>query len=166
MPTMNKAAVPLLAAVLLGLGCDADPSATQYDVRPGIIYIDVRGDARVVINGVRVADAAPFAGEVSSETPVVRAGVPFDVTVSTHTASCDEAGSSEVTVEGSTATVAVFDLIPLDVICNLAGTITPRTDRIAFEAPGAAEVVVVGTRSDRGVLEDRPYEIRFPVVVE
>ena len=154
----------LLLTVLSVAGCDSE--SDEYRRESGIVYLDVRGDARVVIAGTRVADADPYASEVSDAAPVVRAGIPFDVTVSTHTGSCDRAAPSEVSVEGDRATIAVYDDVFLGP-CFLDGTsITPRTDRVTFAAAGTAEVVVRGLRSGGGSVEGQPYELRFEVVVD
>ena len=156
----------LVCAVLLALaGCDASTEeAPTHRVEPGIVYLDVRGDALVVINGTTVA--APNAGEVSTEPPVVQAGVPFEVAVSTHTgpSPCWEAAASMVSVVGRTATVAVYDSLLTDRTCFLVGTLTGRTDRFVFAEPGLAAVKVEGVREDSGVL--RPYALQFGVTVE
>ena len=153
----------LLLTALSVTGCDSE--SDEYRLRGGVVYLDVRGDARVEIAGTRVADADPYASEVSDAPPVVRAGVPFDVTVSTHTVMCDRAAPSEVSVGGNEATIAVYDDVFLGP-CFLAGTNTPRTDRVTFETPGTAEVVVRGLRSNGGAVDGQSYELRFEVVVE
>ena len=151
----------LLVALVFALaGCDSAAEDEEFRLEPGIIYLDVRGDARVVIDGTTVADS----GLESSPAPVtVSAGVPFDVTVFTHTGSCDEAAPSDVSMNGQAATVAVYDSIFLG-NCFLDGRYTPRTSRITFASPGAAEVLVHGVREDAGALS--PHVLRFEVVVE
>ena len=117
----------------------------------------------MVIDGTTVADSDSRASEVSQTPVIVSAGVPFDVTTSTHTGSCDEAAPSRVSTDGRAATIAVYDSIFLGT-CFLDGTSTPRTDRITFDSPGTAEVVIQGARETGGALS--PHALRFEVVVE
>ena len=160
---------PLLLALplLLVVGCDAvtdEPPAAE--VNPGIVYLDVRGDARIEINGTKVADADAFAGEVTTEPPVVQAGVPFDVTVGPHTGdpACWTPAPSRVSVEGNTATVAVFDSVFVGRVCNLIGTNIPRTEQVTLDERGDAVVTVVGVQETSGTLE--PFTLRFDIRVE
>lgn len=157
----------LLLTLLVASGCDTTAPQDPFEVNPGVIHIDVLGDARVDINGTTLSGEGVVVAdtEVEDGPAVVQAGVPFDVTVYTNTIPCMSGAPSLVSVDPTRATIAVRDTAFL-VPCNFVGTFTPRTDRITFDRPGTAEVVIEGLRSDAAVVEDRPYSLRFEVEVE
>lgn len=158
-----------LASTFTTTGCDTGRTDTDlFEVRPGEIFETAMGEeraARVDIAGVTVSDDNGLADSVASGPITVWAGAPFNVTVYTFTGPCHRAASSEVSVEGGTARVAVQDSVYLD-WCAALRTFTPRTDEIVFDEPGEAEVIVRGVKPDlqTGARLDR--ELRFDVIVE
>lgn len=115
----------------------------------------------------------------------VRAGVPFDVIVYTFiNPYCTEGAPSEIGIQGRVVTVTPHDLRVKDsvdpdgtlVLCPSVLSYLPRTDRVVFDTPGEAEVVVRGARYaiPYWVVNAPPHperhlhpliELRFPVIV-
>lgn len=166
--------LPFLLLAALAAGCDSGPGpfeVSRTKVSPGRLLVDAIGLGRVDIAGVTVARPFGREDDAPGPAPVVQAGVPFEVTVATHSGPppCDNPAPSRVAVEGSTATVSVFDEARIYVdptyTCPLVGVLVPRTERVVFAEPGPATVVVEGARDVFGVLEDEPYSLRFGVVV-
>lgn len=152
------------------VGCDsAQTDDRPFKVGPGQILETSMGEeraARVDINGLTVSDDNGLADSVVTGPVTVQAGVPFDVTVYTFTApSCIRAAPSEVTLEEQEAVIAVRDTSYL-VPCHFVRTYTPRTDEVVFGTPGEAVIVIKGRRESDGTSMDRPYELRFDVIVE
>lgn len=160
--------VSLLIVSLSMSGCDNGPYEPPV-ARIARGTIIVNGDpAWIVINGqtVSAGTLAPLEVTVNEEPVVVQAGVPFDVSTSTFVApGCNRIRPSVITTTGRTITVEVYDAI-LNVDCAFVLATFPRTDRVVFETPGPAEVVVSGAQFIRGQGDDLPAEFRFPVVVE
>lgn len=86
----------------------------------------------------------------------VRAGEAFEVTITTFGGGCERAGGADVKVEGTTATIAVYDFTVAGpaVSCIAELKRLPRTVTLRFDQPGAAVIRVEGQR----VGQDAPAE--------
>lgn len=188
--TMRPLLIPFrplrtLALVALGLivaGCDSSIPEPIYEIRPGEIvskdrqsFVEIDG---VIVNGPGLVTRAY--GNISTEPPVVRAGVPFDVTVGTFGAGtpdnpCGNTAPSVVASEPNRVTIEVMDEVPVEYpegyFCPFALVPMLRMDTVVLTEPGEAEVVVVGdewqvwmAQEPAGFKKPRA-EFRFPVVV-
>ncbi len=135
--TALAAATGLVALI----GCDSGgPTDDFYELRQGWI-VDFGRPATVSINGTTVSSLNEGMLPVTAE---VRAGVPFNVTSFPLSApGCNHPAPSIITRSELTATVAVYDSA-FARTCNYILTGIPRTDRLVFESPGEATVVIRG----------------------
>lgn len=165
-PSGTSALLAVVSVLLVTAGCDSgsEPDLHPFlEVRQGQI-VDFGRPVRVVINGIVVSS---LHGGASTDPVAVQAGVPFEVTTSPLGAPCIRPAPSEVETTSRTATVAVRDSA-FGGPCVFILIEQPRTDRIGFEEPGDAEVVVRGSAyNEQGIEGPLPQvELRFPVIVE
>jgi hypothetical protein len=96
---------------------------------------------------------------------MVKVGVPFVVEVSSFGWSQTRAEPSVVSVQGSTATITVFDSEPVTEARTMDLVEVARSERVTLLNPGPGEVVVRGTVFDPfSTSEGQPYELRIPVI--
>lgn len=160
-PRVVQSVLSLAVLLLVGTGCDTN-STQGFSIEPGLI-IDFGRPVKMTINGTVVASRDEGIRDV---VPIVRAGVPFDVTTSPMGGSCDYPSRSIVTMSGRVATVAVRDSIAYET-CDYYLREHPRTDRITFAEPGEATVVIRGgAYNEQGTPRPLPeVDLRFPIVV-
>ena len=85
---------------------------------------------------------------VISAPATVRAGQTFQVTITTFGGGCERAGGTRVSVQGSVATISVYDFTVAGpaVSCTAMLKRLPRTVDLRFDAAGAATIRVEGLR--------------------
>lgn len=116
--------IALIAPLLAALGCSR---FTEPRERVPARLLLVAETARVVVPAV------------------VERGSAFDVTVTTFAGGCRrESAGTEVSVQGSTATVHPFHYLQRADICTDDLLLIPHTVQLRFDQPGTATVRFVG----------------------